>query len=147
MPCNAGTDSCPGKKRRAGFPLAPQTWRAELDPANPTQIDWTDLGEHPGPGRYRAAGGNGPNGELWFHGGTIDPYNFDGLRYAGGAPSEPLATTLVYEVATGDMRLLETPKPSATMDHRALATCDDRIYSIGGMTAGPAATAEVWRFR
>ena len=136
-----------GAASSAGFPLVSQAWRGALAPGDPTSITWTDLGEHPGPARYRAAGGHGPPGQLWFHGGTVDPYNFDGLRYAGGAPSEPLDSTLVYEVDTGEMRLLELPKPSATMDHRALATCDERIYSIGGMVAGPAVTADVWRFR
>lgn len=136
-----------GAASSAGFPLVTQMWRGELDPQSPGAIDWSDLGAHPGPGRYRAAGGNGPPGELWFHGGTAGPYNFDGLRYDDGAPAEPLATTLVYDIDGGGARLLDVAKPSATMDHRALATCEDRIYSIGGMTAGPAATAEVWRFQ
>jgi hypothetical protein len=136
-----------GAASSAGFPLVTQTWRGDLDPDNPTEIAWTDLGPHFGLGRYRGAGGIGAPGELWFHGGTSDPYNFDGLRYADGTPSAPIATTLVIETASGAMRTLEAPKPSATMDHRALVGCEGAVYSIGGMVDGPAATAEVWRYQ
>ena len=71
----------------ASFPIVNQAWRGDMDPDRPGQITWTDLGEHPGPPRYRAAGGTAPDGTLLFHGGTDTPYNFDGLAYVGGQPS------------------------------------------------------------
>lgn len=128
-----------------GFPVMNQAWRGELDADNPTVIEWTDLGGHPGERRYRAAGGTAPEGTLLFHGGTDAPYNFDGLSYADGQPSPPQATTLTYDPVSGTFAHLGVDKPTATMDHRALAGCGNQLFSIGGMVAGPAATSDVWR--
>lgn len=129
----------------SGFRLVNQSWRGKLDPANPTEIVWTDLGEHPLPARYRAAAG-ALDGALYFHGGTSEPYNYDGLRYDNGAPSTPLATTMRYQ--EGEFSLdAELDKPEATMDHRALASCGDRLFLVGGMTNGPAVTSAVWSFK
>ena len=125
----------------SGFRLVKQSWRATLDVANPMQIGWTDLGGHPGQARYRAAGGTTDSGELWFHGGTEIPYNTDGLAYAGGAPAPPSGSTLVYAEGFVDHAV---SKPMATMDHRSLAKCGATLYLVGGMTAGPAVTADVW---
>ena len=126
-----------------GFRLVNQAWKATLNPADPSQISWTDLGAHPGPARYRAAGGTTAAGALWFHGGTAQPYNFDGLRYDNGQPATPLATTLSYQ--DGAFLVDEVPaKPTATMDHRALVPCGERLLSVGGMTEGPSVSAQVW---
>ncbi len=133
-----------GAASSAGFPAVSQAWRGALDPNNPTQIVWSDLGTHPGPPRYRAAGGADARGRLWFHGGAQTPYNFDGLSYANGSPSQPLATTLWVEPATGAFTESSELKPTATMDHRSLAHCDDTFYLVGGMVAGPEVTSGVW---
>lgn len=126
-----------------GFQLVNQAWRGTLDPEEPGEIAWTDLGEHPGPARYRAAAGATAAGAMWFHGGTAEPYNFDGLRYDNGQPAVPLASTLSYQ--GGAFSLDDVPeKPTATMDHRALVPCGERLLTVGGMVEGPAATAEVW---
>lgn len=126
-----------------GFNLVNQAWRGILDPDNPGDIEWSDLGEHLGPARYRAAAGASLAGALWFHGGTSEPYNFDGLRYDNGQGAVPLASTLSY--ADGAFSLTEVPnKPSATMDHRALVPCGERLMSVGGLVAGPMASSEVW---
>jgi hypothetical protein len=133
-----------GAASSAGFPIVSQAWRGDLDPDSPTLIRWTDLGPHPGPPRYRAAGGTAPDGTLLLHGGTDAPYNFDGLAYADGQPSAPLATTLSYDLDAETFSELGIDKPIATMDHRALARCRGELFSIGGLLAGPAATAQTW---
>ncbi|MCP4444957.1 MAG: hypothetical protein GY811_06375 [Myxococcales bacterium] len=126
-----------------GFSLVNQAWRGALNPQEPGEIVWTDLGEHPGPARYRAAAGTTPAGALWFHGGTAEAYNYDGLRYDNGQPATPLATTLSYQ--EGEFSMDEVPaKPTATMDHRALVRCGERLLSVGGMVEGPAVTAQTW---
>lgn len=127
-----------------GFRLVNQSWRGELDPANPTEIVWSDLGEHLGPARYRAAAG-ALGGALYFHGGTSEPYNFDGLRYDNGTPATPLASMMRYQAGEFSVDA-QLDKPEATMDHRALASCGDRLFSIGGMQEGPTATSAVWSF-
>lgn len=133
-----GVRSGPG-----GFSLVNQAWRATLNPDQPAQIEWTDLGQHPGPARYRAAGGTTKAGALWFHGGTSEPYNFDGLRYDNGQPAPPLASTLSY--FEGAFSTSDVPdKPTATMDHRSLVSCGERVLTVGGMTEGPAVTNQVW---
>jgi N-acetylneuraminic acid mutarotase len=127
----------------AGFKLENQTWRATLDANAPATIEWTDLGAHPGPARYRAAAGTSEAGALWFHGGTAEPYNFDGQRYDNGQAAVPLASTVVY---TGGAFAEGTvpDKPNATMDHRALVACDNRLLTVGGLVAGPSATPQTW---
>lgn len=127
-----------------GFNLVNQAWLGQLDPQDPTTIAWTDLGTHPGPPRYRAAGEAASETTLWFHGGTDDPYNYNGRSYDTGQPSAPLDNTLVYDVGSRQFSALGIPKPTATMDHRALARCGETLYTVGGLVAGPAATADVW---
>jgi hypothetical protein len=127
-----------------GFNLVNQSWVGTLDPANPTVIAWDDLGAHPGPARYRAAGGDVTETTAWFHGGTDDPYNYDGLSYDTNQPSAPLATTLEYDSQTRGFSVRAESKPTATMDHRGLPRCADRVYTVGGMVAGPTVTADVW---
>ncbi len=129
-----------------GFALVNQAWRGRLDPQDPLSIEWSDLGGHPGPARYRAAGGTSTDEIALFHGGTDDPYNFDGRSYDSGQPSPPHSTTLAYDPDGGFVELPHD-KPEATMDHRALARCGDVLLSVGGMTSGPVVTTDVWELR
>lgn len=135
-----------GAASSTGFPLVTQAFAGQLNPDKPEVIVWTDLGSHPGPARYRAAGGTDTDGRLWFHGGTATPYNFNGLRYDTGQPAQPLATTLVFDPSSAEFSELVDAKPTPTMDHRSLAGCGGSLYSVGGLVAGPAATAETWRY-
>ena len=81
------------------------------------------------------------DGRLLFHGGTDDPYNFDGISYVSGQPSQPRADSLVYDAS---FDAFEREAPVATMDHRALAECGDAVFLVGGMVAGPQVTDDVW---
>lgn len=126
-----------------GFSLVNQSYKATLNPDAPTEIVWTDIGQHPGEARYRAAGGTAVDGTLWFHGGTAEAYNYDGLRYDNGQPASPLASTLTYANGVFEVGSV-VDKPTATMDHRAMGPCGERLFTVGGMSAGPAATTEVW---
>ncbi len=138
-----------GVAANGSFVLGDQAWRGRLDPAAPTQITWTSLGTHPAPLRYRAAAAAHADGtSISFVGGTADAYNFDGFAYDGGGPATPLATALRYDVATsGFAPSSVSNKPEASMDHRGLASCGERLYTVGGMTAGPQVTADVWRYQ
>lgn len=133
-----------------GFSLVSQAWLGVLDADQPTEIAWTQLEPHPGPPRYRAAGG-AVGERVVIHGGTDDPYNFDGLSYDTGEPSPPLASSVVYDVGAGawltDATDLPPDKPEATMDHRGLVSCGGALYTVGGMRGGPAVTKEVWALR
>ncbi len=127
-----------------GFRIVSQTWRGRLDPSSPTTIEWTQLPDHPGPARYRAAAGR-LDGLLMFHGGTSDPYNYDGLSYTTGTPSAPLADAIAFDPATTTWGPL-LDKPIATMDHRSLVGCGARVFTVGGMEAGPTVSGAVWSF-
>ncbi len=132
--------------RLGGFGIVKQAWRGVLDPERPGEIAWSALGEHPGPPRYRAAGGT-IGGRVVIHGGTATPYNFDGLRYDTNAAAEPLGDSFALEPATGMFAEDVPVKRTATMDHRALVTCGDLAFTIGGMASGPEVTATASQLR
>ena len=129
------------------FDLFNQAWLGELNPQNPTEIVWTSLGEHVGAPRYRAAAGLVRTGTIWIHGGTSIPYNYDGLSYRDATPSPPLETTLQFDVETRTFSEVVHSGAIATMDHRALAVCDDTVYVVGGMVIGPQVTGLVQRLK
>lgn len=128
-----------------GFRSVLQAWHAQLDPTAPTQIAWTRIADHAGPARYRAAAGS-LGGTVVFHGGTADPYNYDGLSYATNQPSAPLADAVAFDVSTATWADPPPPKPTATMDHRGLVGCGTRVFTLGGMEAGPTVTPAVWSY-
>jgi hypothetical protein len=129
-----------------GYRITHQAFRATLDPAAPERLRWSALPQHPGAARYRAAGG-AVGGSMVFHGGTADPYNYNGLSYASKQPSPPLGDDLWFEPSSGAFSIAASPAAMATMDHRALASCGDDVISIGGMRAGPTVHADSWRGR
>lgn len=128
-------------KTPQGYRIVAQSWMAKLDPTRPGEVAWRDLGAHPGPPRYRAAGGSTPEGTLVFAGGTADPYNFDGLSYLRHAPSAPEPSLLLWKRGRFE---IDTAL-RASMDHRALASCGPSLYLAGGMLSGPRVSSEVWR--
>lgn len=122
-----------------GFQLIKQAWAGHLSIDG---IDWERLPDAPGPARYRAAPGT-HGGSALFAGGGARAYNFDGLAYTDGAPVEPVPGVIGWD---GDwFEVPVEPRSEPTMDHRALASCEDGVYSVGGMVSGPDATREVWR--
>lgn len=120
------------------FRTTDQAWLGELSPEDVGSIDWRAIEDPGGTGRYRAAAGT-LGDELWIHGGTETAYNFDALAYEGGEPVSPLGTTLVIDAGSATR---ERAGP-ATMDHRALATCDDMAFVVGGLDTARQATPEV----
>lgn len=105
--------------RLGGFAIVEQAWRAVLDPDRPAELVWSSLGDHPGPPRYRAAGG-ALGARTIIHGGTATPYNFDGLRYDTNMPAMPLGDSFGYDATTGAFFEDVPAKAQPTMDHRAL---------------------------
>ena len=115
------------------FVMEGSAWRGDIDPNDPTRIEWSRLPPHPGPPLYRAAAGSfGP--WVLFAGGTDNPYNYDGLGY-DGAPSEPRTLVLGFNVETGEWREF-APLATASMDHRALVVAADALIIVGGMVGG-----------
>lgn len=110
-----------------------QAWRGEIDPDDPTSIDWRAIDRHPGPALYRAAAGVCGDRVL-FAGGSATAYNYTGVGYSG-APAEPERGFLAYD--TGDDAWLDLGElPTATMDHRGLLVRPTIAWILGGMRAG-----------
>ena len=121
-----------------GYRIVAQAWAGRIDATDPSKISWRDLGAHPGPPRYRSAAATTRAGDLVFHGGTSDPYNFDGRSYRTHSPSTPEPSALVVRNGRFSLR-----PAAATMDHRGLAQCGDAVLRVGGMTAGPTVSTDV----
>lgn len=129
------------------FVIESSSWRGDIDPANPTHIDWTRLPDHPGPALYRAAaggvGGASQSATQWvvFAGGTDNPYNYNGIGY-NGVPSQPRADVFAFDLTTGEWVTLP-PLPTPRMDLRGLVVAGDRALLVGGMLAEQRVTATV----
>ena len=122
-----------------------------IDAQDPTRIEWTSPGSHPGAPAYRAActttSTNG--GRLLALGGSGTAYNISGTGYRGEV-CVPLEQLLVFDPETGRVRAEAAPTGwGASMDHRGLvALGDGRWMVVGGMSrAGRAsARAQILRF-
>lgn len=126
-----------GVADRDGFELTKQAWAGQMSIDG---ITWEELPPAPGPARYRAAAGS-LGGAALFSGGGSRAYNYDGLAYEDGVPVAPVPGVIGWD---GDwFEVAVEPREEPTMDHRALASCDDAVYSIGGMIEGPEATRAV----
>ena len=119
-----------------------QAWTGAINPDDPSIIQWERVPDHPGAPVYRAAGGDlSQRGWIVIAGGTANPYNYTGIGY-DGRPSRPRADVYVFDllrrewIGAGDRRV-------RTMDHRALVSDGDQVYTIGGMGPGRVTTGAV----
>ena len=112
------------------FVMSGSSWRGDIDPEDPTRVEWSRIPDHPGPPLYRAAAG-GVGSWIVFAGGTDNPYNYSGIGY-DGVPSAPRSQVFAYNVERGVWRELDwLPRP--TMDHRGIVFIDGRAVIVGGM--------------
>ena len=133
-------DGAMRSSRGPRYVMAPQSWAGRIDPLDATKIGWTQLPQHPGPPRYRAAAS--PCGALVvFAGGTENPYNYNGVGY-DARPSAPIAQVIAFDTRTARWRELRAA-PRATMDHRALAVRGARAMLVGGMRDAQRVAADV----
>ena len=123
-----------------GFNLVNRVSVGEINPADPTDVTWTEIGAHPGPAGYRM--GSGVHGALadrvFFTGGSDNAYNFNGMGYDGN-PSEPLAWTFELRLP-GANPAYHLDRPTPVMDHRGFADCNGRLYIAGGMEGSQTVT-------
>ncbi len=128
------------------YGISAECYRGDIDPADPTTIAWHAIAGHPGAPRYRAAAGavrTATHTGIMFAGGTVNPYNYNGIGY-DGRPSEPESSSWLYDVA-GD-RWVEGPViDPPSMDHRGLVHAADGWWTIGGFGRGQKVSAAVTR--
>lgn len=122
------------------FTLEPSSWHGEIDPADPAQIAWTRLPDHPGPALYRGAA-VGTADRVIFVGGGDNTYNYDGNGY-DGRPSEPVGSAFAWVPSAREWVELTAPI-TPTMDHRGLIEVRGTFYTVGGMVSGRRVTPRV----
>ena len=124
----------PGGKRR--FVLSKACWQGRVSQDART-IQWALLGDAAPGAAYRRAAAALPDGRMVFYGGTLTPYNYNGIGY-DGTPAAPLAR---LDIARTDRkgriswRRLAAPPG---MDYRAGLVWRGALITLGGM--GPAQT-------
>lgn len=136
-----------GAKRIRGnvrYALEPQAWLGRIDSAHPTTITWAKLPNHPGPARYRAAGGACGRSTIVIAGGSANPYNYNGVGY-NGVPSEPEAGSVAFDLVTEQWRTWPAAT-EGTMDHRGLVTDGGSGWVVSGMRAGQWVGASAVRY-
>jgi N-acetylneuraminic acid mutarotase len=120
-------------------------WLGRISSADFRRIDWRPIKSHPGPPRYRMAAGEDGAGRIVFAGGSVNPYNFNGIGY-DGEPSQPGSAVFSYNFTEtswechGDLSV-------STMDHRGLPMHEGWLYIIGGMRKNQQVSTDVRRFK
>ncbi len=122
-----------------------QCWAGGIAADNHRRIHWRSVPSHPGAARYRMAATGDSSQRVVFVGGSVNPYNFNGIGY-DGVPSKAEKSLFGYSFITGDWQRLGD-LPRGTMDHRGLLFSDEWYYLAGGMQNRQAVTADVYRFR
>lgn len=132
--------------RRREFAANDECFAGSIDPQDPRRIDWRSLPPHPGPPRYRmAAAGVHALNSVIFVGGSVNPYNYDGIGY-NGKPSQPVADILRYDLYRRSWTTVN-PEVSGSMDHRGLAGLGDAWLTVGGMLEDQQVTDRVIAYR
>ncbi|WP_298445438.1 galactose oxidase [uncultured Ferrimonas sp.] len=120
-------------ERRRGFSKEAACYRGEINPKDPSRIDWRTIAHPDQQAHYRMAAIAAPSGDsLWFIGGSDNPYNYDGIGY-NGTPSAPASRLAQYDLASGRWQLATTA--TAVMDLRGAVVVDNRVLLLGGMAA------------
>jgi len=120
-------------------------WLGEISADNFRAISWQAIEPHPGLARYRMASAGDGLGHVFFAGGSVNPYNYNGIAY-NGEPSEPEATVFSYNMIQGGWEC-HGALSGASMDHRGLLRYEGWFYIIGGMGMGQEVSSAVLRFK
>jgi hypothetical protein len=117
-----------------------------INPEDPTQIIWSEVGNYTDLKGYRMAAVN-MNEQAWWIGGSAVTYNYNGIAYngSGGVPpvtrifglsqSEPIPNIYINE-----------GQPYGVMDLRGIAKIsENEVVICGGMTAGQEVTNKAFK--
>jgi N-acetylneuraminic acid mutarotase len=120
-------------------------WLGEISAANFREIRWQPIEPHPGLPRYRMAAADDGAGRVLFAGGSVNPYNFNGIGY-NGVPSEPEASIFSYNLNRARWEC-HGALSGASMDHRGLLRYEEWFYIVGGMGKEQKVSNAVLRFQ
>lgn len=136
-----GVRTMPSMHKRRSFAQQTACYRGEITPANPSKINWYSWFHPTDAGRYRmAAAGDPDNDRILFVGGSLNPYNFNGIGY-NGQPSSPTAEVWSYHVDKKRWEVFNSK--NITMDHRGLLNLNGTWYTIGGMVTNQQVIGDV----
>ncbi len=127
------------------FESSGECWLGRIHTDDFRRVHWQPLPQHPGPARYRMASVADASGRVWFAGGAVNPYNFNGIGYDGN-PSEPTGSLFSIDLVSGQWACHGMLEP-ATMDHRGLLWHDGWFYLVGGMQSGQQVSRQTYRFQ
>ena len=121
----------------------PSTFRlriGEINPSDPTDINWRDSLLSPQEKYYRAACANVSGFPTWFGGAAIT-YNYDGLSYATGSVVNPSGNTLMLLNSSNS---LSKNHPDLPMDVRGIGelSSTEKVLA-GGMLANRVVSDQV----
>jgi N-acetylneuraminic acid mutarotase len=143
--CDGVRIQYPADESAREFLPSKQCWVGRIDAENHRRINWHSVPPHPGGGRYRMAATGDSMSRVVFAGGSLNPYNFNGIGY-DGAPSNPESPVFSFDFSSGSWHQ-HGDLPQTTMDHRGLPFADGWYYLIGGMQENQTSVSEVYRFR
>lgn len=128
--CDGVGMTYPAEQRR-GFKAEPACYQGKVEHDDPTKIQWQALPHHSGVARYRMAAVARPErAELWFIGGSVTPYNYDGIGY-DGIPADPSHRISVFDMV--EKRWRNEKSIDASMDHRGAIKLGKQLVILGGM--------------
>lgn len=140
-----GVKVVPLADRRRTFAAETACYLGAIAADNPTKIDWRIVSHPTGKARYRmaATGVTSPQKAIVFAGGSINPYNYNGIGY-NRIPSEPTSEIWIYDISSDSWNAKKNRK--ATMDHRGLllSSGGKSGFIVGGMVEKQHVTSEVF---
>ncbi len=132
-------------QKRRSFALSTSCWRGQIsDDAH--IINWTKAGDTAPGAAYRRAAFGLPNGEMVFYGGTLTPYNYNGIGY-NGDPSMPIPRMDIARLSdNGQIEWRTAPAPPG-MDYRGAGLWQNALITLGGMDENQQVVDRVQRLR
>jgi hypothetical protein len=138
-----GVSVTPHSDKRRSFAAETACFKGVIDKQNPLKIDWRTLDHPTGTARYRmAAAGDKATNKIYFVGGSINPYNYNGIGY-NGEPSTADDAIWTFDIAEGTWVISKTEAEAPTMDHRGLINVNGSWSTIGGMLGAQRVTSKV----
>ena len=126
------------------FVASSECWMGKITKHDPTKIEWTQTFCASGqrPLSHRRWGVRERRQQIYFSGGSDNPYNYNGTGY-NGQPSEPSPVTFAFNVRSGHWQTVSDNTPDPTMDHRGLLVTHRGLILVGGMEKGQQVSAQV----
>lgn len=133
-----------GASGGTGFPCQNILRIGDINPSNPTLINWRDTVIDPSLFSYRAACIGNIHGVNWIGGSEIT-YNYNGIAYNGSGGVSASNRNRYYNLNDTTMNTKFIHGDSLPMDLRGIADFGNTAYIVGGMVNNQKVTNKVWK--